>query len=203
MSKTKKPADVLVFFPSPTGRYMGHFFHFVDDAPTAEAKSRTKRTGEKTEKAIYRTNKEKLFVSHIDDIVKKQKQRNGKTLEDIACGVLSSELLDQLEAAHLDINETITWAKAHSVEAINALPKGSRKSASKVDADIKMLVNTLAQLAPGLSPVELKAKLVNLVGNEEKLDMAVNILVEKMKAFEGGERDKKGFIRLKRRTGSK
>lgn len=197
MKINKTPSTVLTLFPSPTGYYMGHFFHFKDDVPKETTISKKRHSGENIEKVIYETKKQKMFVSDIDTIVKKHEHNKGKhSYAEIALGVFSNELLDQLEETHLDLDDVIKWAKEEASNKITPASKKAKEKALKADDEVKILYKLLVTVAPNATPEELRSKLVELVGKTEKLDQAVSILNKKLDKFNSDPRDSKGYIRL-------
>jgi len=190
-TKHANPEDVLSFHASPTNKYMGHFFHFAVDVPVL--KTTTTKGGKS--KDTYETKMQKLFLSDIDRILARFDSLKGRLdLENTAVPLLSPELLDQLEAAKLDIGATIKWAKAEATAKLEASPKAS-KAGKVVDKEVGTLVGILSGFAPGLNPDELKEKLLGLVNNAEKMEAAVLDLGEKLR---NNKRDDKGYIRLRR-----
>jgi len=193
----KKPSDVLSFFVSPSGKYMAHFFHFIGDTPVVKEETTTNRKKETKTKIVAETKKPKLYLSDVDAIVKRHTDLGGKqTYETIAIGMLEPSLMDELEAAKVDVDAVITWAKAEGKSKVDAAPKKEKKTTPPVAAEVKVLTGILCDVAASKTPEQMATMLVKMVNNEEWMNKAVARLEDAVKT---NGRDTKGYIKLRNR----
>jgi len=197
-AKHASPEDVLTLHINPSNKYMAHFFHFAVDVPVMRLETKGGKN-----KAVYDCKMEVLRLSDIDAITKKHVDLKGRLpLGDIALTVLSGELLDQLEATKLDIEETIKWASIEAKAKLEKAPKAGKAAKAlkpKTDPEVLQIANAMRQLAPEASPAALKASLVRLVGLTEKVDAAEDLLVK----WETANPRVKGYILSRTRTKNK
>jgi hypothetical protein len=198
-TKEKQPQEVLTFFLNPSNKYMGHFFHLKEDTPVMEAETKTSRDGIKKEKVTFKTKKDRLYLSDVDTIIKKHTDLKGKrSYEDISLGILSTTLLDLMEAQHLSIDKVIGWAKQEASAKIAMAPRVTKAKApvEKADPLVRFLIKSLNTLAPRIGVSDLKALLQETVNDDAKLLKATTFLEGKLKDL---GRDENGFIRLRNR----
>lgn len=198
-TKEKQPQEVLNFFLNPSNKYMGHFFHIQGDIPVMETEVKTSRSGDAKAKVIFKTKKDRLYLSDVDTIIKKHSELKGKrNYEDISLGILSSSLLELFEQQGLSVDKVIGWAKQEATAKIGAAPKVSKAKAptEKADPMVRFLVKSIFALAPNKSVEELKAILVQTVNDAAKMEKAGAVVTSKLNEL---GRDENGFIRMRKR----
>jgi len=209
MAKQKSPSEVLQFYKSSKGRYMGHFFHFQDDEPTIKEVFKKDKAGNRKKdengkelpaKIEITTKKEQLRLVDVEKIFKQQEKlktaKMNSDLDEIAKSVLEVDLQLELVKAGLDIEEVLIWAKAEAEKELDSSKKTTSKpskegklveSFSRGSEEQKLLtiINSVFGLYPkGETKISTPEKAVEKLEELLENHNLVNKVIEKLKEYE-------------------